>query len=277
VVKAFLKSGVMTTSGDREETHTGTPQGGILSPLMANIALSALDEHFDRQWRREVHTDYQRARRKRGGQGNWRLIRYCDDFVVMVSGLRHHAESVREEVACVLATLGLRLSPQKTRVVHLDEGFDFLGFHVQRRRKRGTQEQYVYTTPSKKAIQAIKGKVSAKTYRSTLNQPLDEVINTLNQMPAGWANYFRYAVSKAVFGQVDDHTWHRLVGWIHRKHKRIGWKELRRRFCLPGSWRIAYNGVAFTGASRVAVIRYRYRGSIIPSPWTPSRTTASSG
>jgi RNA-directed DNA polymerase len=81
LVKAFLKSGVMTTAGDREETWTGTPQGGILSPLLANIALSALDEHFDRQWQHEMGSDKRRARRRKNGLGNWRLIRYADDCV----------------------------------------------------------------------------------------------------------------------------------------------------------------------------------------------------
>ena len=143
LVKAFLKAGVMTTTGDREETTTGTPQGGPLSPLMANIALSALDEQFDRQWRKEMGTNYQRAKRIRNGLGNWRLIRFADDFVIMVSGERHHAEALREEVAAVLAPLGLRLSPDKTRVVHIDPGFDFLGLHIRRQRKRGTQKYYV--------------------------------------------------------------------------------------------------------------------------------------
>ena len=78
LVKAFLKSGVLTELGDREETLTGTPQGGILSPLLANIALSALDDHFDRQWQQAMGTAYQRAKRRRNGQGNWRLIRYAD-------------------------------------------------------------------------------------------------------------------------------------------------------------------------------------------------------
>ncbi|MEO9118899.1 MAG: reverse transcriptase domain-containing protein, partial [Solirubrobacteraceae bacterium] len=99
LVKAFLKAGVMTIDGDREETWTGTPQGGILSPLLANIALSALDEYFDRQWRQEMSTWRQRTKRKNAGQGNWKLIRFADDFVLMVSGDRHHAETLREEVA----------------------------------------------------------------------------------------------------------------------------------------------------------------------------------
>ena len=167
LVKAFLKSGVLTELGDREETLTGTPQGGILSPLLANIALSALDDHFDRQWQQEMGTKQQRANRRRNGQGNWRLFRYADDLVLMVSGDRRHAEALREEVAAVLAPLGLRLSPEKTRVVHIDEGFTFLGFDIRRQRKRGTQKYYVYTKPSRKAIASIKDKAKAKTYRST--------------------------------------------------------------------------------------------------------------
>jgi RNA-directed DNA polymerase len=279
LVKAFLKSGILNELGDREESLTGTPQGGILSPLLANIALSALDEHFDRQRRQEMGNDRQRAKRRRHGQGNWKLIRYADDFVLMVSGDRHHAETLREEVAAVLAPLGLRLSPEKTRVVHIDEGFDFLGFHIRRMRKRGTDKRYVYTTPSRKSIQSIKDKVSELTYRSTRHQSLAEVITSLNQALAGWANYFRYGVSKAVFGAVDHHAWGRLMRWTRRKYEgrhRLGMPEMKRRFCGKG-WRFAQGKVVFTGASSVTVKRYRYRGSNIPTPWTPAPAAASSG
>ncbi|MGH3197280.1 MAG: group II intron reverse transcriptase/maturase [Streptosporangiaceae bacterium] len=167
LVKAFLRSGVLTDLGDREETLTGTPQGGILSPLLANIALSALDDHFDRQWHQEMGSDGQRRKRRNSGQGNWKLIRYADDFVLMVHGERRHAEALREEVAAVLAPMGLRLSPEKTAVVHIDEGFTFPGFDIRRLRKRGTQKYYVCTKPSKKAIQAIKDKVRARTPQLT--------------------------------------------------------------------------------------------------------------
>jgi RNA-directed DNA polymerase len=278
LVRAFLKAGIMTESGEREHTPTGTPQGGILSPLLANIALSALDEHFTDQYRRDMGTVYQRRKRRKTGQGVWRLIRYCDDFVFVVYGERHHAEALREQVADVLAPLGLRLSLEKTRVVHVEvEGFDFLGFHIHRRRKRGTNKYYVYTTPSRKSVQAARDKVSAKTYRRTLNSSLDEVIVGLNRLLRGWAGYFRHGVSKAVFSQLDSHAWWRLVGWIRRKHPGLNWRQLRRRFCLRGSWKIAHNGVVFTGASSVAVTRYRYRGSAIPTPWTPTPATATCG
>jgi RNA-directed DNA polymerase len=279
LVKAFLKSGILTELGDREETITGTPQGGILSPLLANIALSALDDHFDQQWRQEMATAGQRRTRKRNGKASWRLVRYCDDFVLLVAGDRHHAEALREEVTAVLAPLGLRLAPEKTRVVHIDEGFTFLGFDIRRLRKRGTQKQYVYTTPSRKATQSIKDKVKAKTYRSTRHMDLDEMILSLNRTLVGWANYFRHGVSKAVFDAVDSHAWNRLMRWTRAKYAGktgLSMSQLRRRFCDQG-WRFAHNGVVFTGASSVAVTRYRYRGSNIPTPWTPNPAAATNG
>ena len=186
-VKAFLKSGILTELGTREETPAGTPQGAILSPLLANIALSTLDDHFDQQWQQEMSGDYQRAKRRRNGQGNWKLTRYADDFVLMVSGDRHHAEALRDEVSAVLAPVGLHLAPDKTRVAHIDEGFDFLGFHIRRMHKRGTQKRYVYTIPSRKAIRSIMDKVSTKTHRSTRHQDLDKLIQSLNRCLNGWA------------------------------------------------------------------------------------------
>ena len=280
LVKAFLKSGIFTEPGSREETLTGTPQGGILSPLLANIALSALDDHFDQQWQQQMGTKWRRERRKKNGQGNWRLVRYCDDFVLMVAGDRHHAEALREEVSAVLASLGLRLAPEKTQVVHIEhEGFTFLGFDIRKMRKRGSSKYHVYTTPSKKAIASIKDKVKAKTYRSTRHMNLDQVIRSLNRLLAGWANYFRYGVSKAVFYAIDYFAWSRLMRWTRAKYAGrtgLSMKELRRRFCDKG-WRFAHNGVVFTGASSVAVNRYRHRGSNIPTPWTPKPAAATTG
>ncbi len=176
----------------------------------------------------------------------------------------------------MLAPLGLRLAPEKTAVVHISEGFDFLGFRIRQMRKRGTSKHYVYTTPSRKAIQSARDKVRAKTYRSTRHMDLAELLTSLNQMLRGWANYFRYGVSKATFSAIDHFTWGRLMRWIRAKYKGrtgLSMKELRRRFCDEG-WRFACNGVVFTGASSVAVTRYRYRGATIPTPWTPRQVTA---
>ena len=173
------------------------------------------------------------ARRRRQGLPNYRLVRYADDFVVMVKGTREHAEALRDEVAEVLAPLGLRLSAEKTMVTHIDEGFDFLGFRIQRKRQRGTAKRYVYTYPSKKALASVKDKVRALT-RGRTHQPLDALLHRLNPVLRGWANYFRHGVSKDL--QLPRRL-HLAAGvcWLRRKHPGLNWKKLRRRY-LPGWW-----------------------------------------
>ncbi|MFJ3039063.1 group II intron reverse transcriptase/maturase [Streptomyces tendae] len=264
LVKAYLKAGVMH-HGIARDTPTGTPQGGILSPLLANIALTALDEHFHVRWHTRMGTSWQRGKRRKIGTGNWRLVRYADDFVVLVSGPAHRAEALREQVAEVPAPLGLRLPPEKTRVVHIDDGFDFLGHHIRRRRKRGTNKLVVHTRPSKKAIKAVKDRVSERTYRHTQNQSLATLLEGLNRTMTGWATYFRHGAAKRTFNAVDHHAWHRVAIWLRRKHG-IPSCQLK-GFCDQG-WRFADSGTVFLGASSVMIERYRYRGARIPTPWT---------
>ena len=148
LVRAFCKAGILTEAGQVQDTITGTPQGGILSPLLANIALSALDEHFAEAWQQTMGTNAQRRTRKARGLARYRLVRYADDFVVMVAGTRADAQALKGEAAAVLAPMGLRLSEAKTRITHIDEGLDFLGYRMQRHRQRGTAKRYVYTYPS---------------------------------------------------------------------------------------------------------------------------------
>ena len=180
------------------DTITGTPQGGILSPLLANIALSVLDDHFAEAWEAMGNSSSRRQARRRKGLATYRLVRYADDFVVLVSGDRAHAEALRDEVAGVLRPMGLRLSEPKTRIVHIDEGFDFLGFRIQRHQKRGTGKRFVYTYPSKKALASIKAKVRTLT-RGATDQSLTVLLHRLNPAIRGWTNYFRHGVSKATF------------------------------------------------------------------------------
>jgi RNA-directed DNA polymerase len=265
LVKAFLKAGILAEDGAERDTITGTPQGGILSPLLANIALSVLDEHFDQAWQ-AMGAAHDRRQRRRHGLANYRPIRYADDFVVVVAGTRAHAEGVCEAVAAVLAQVGLRLSAAKTRIVHIDEGFDFLGFRIQRQRKRGTAKRYVYTYPSKKALAAVKAKVRALT-RGATDHSLAALCHRLNPVLRGWTAYFRYGASKATFHTLRHYTWRRVVGWLRRKRPRGTWKQLRRRYLyLPGWWP-ADGAASLLDPSAVTVTRYRYRGAQIPSPW----------
>jgi RNA-directed DNA polymerase len=269
LVKAFLKAGVLTEGGDREETWTGTPQGGILSPLLANIALSALDEHLTRAWEQggEMATTYKRWRRRRAGLPNWRLVRYADDFVVMVDGERDDVQALHEDITGVLAPLGLRFSPAKTRIVHLSEGFDFLGFRLQRRRKRGSNKWYVYTFIADRPIRQLKDKIRALTNRTSQQDPGDALIR-LNQIMRGWANYFKHAVAKTILKSLAHFTWCRVISWWMVLH-RWRWTDVRRRFTdRNGRWsRPSADGVELFDLGTVAITRYRYRGDKIPSPW----------
>jgi RNA-directed DNA polymerase len=273
LVKAFLKAGILTEDGHRKDSDTGTPQGGILSPLLANIALSGLDDHFADAWE-AMGTSDQRERRRRRGQANYRLVRYADDWVVMVAGTRAHAEGLRKEAAAVLAPMGLSLSEAKTKVVHIDEGFDFLGFRIQRRRKRGTGKRFVYTYPSKKALGSIIDKVRALTRRSS-HRTLADLLRRLNPVVRGWCNFFRHGVSKRTFSYLDEFIWRRVTSWLRKRHVGVNWKVLRRRFLTarPG-WRPAEDGVVLFQAQKVTVSRYRWRANRIPTPWAGLTTEA---
>ncbi len=274
LVKAFLRAGILGEDAIRRDTIAGTPQGGILSPLLANIALAALDEHFTRKWE-ALGSEYRRSKHRHAGGAVCRFVRYADDFVVMVSGTRDHAEGLRDEVAAVLAPMGLRLSEEKTRVCHIDEGFDFLGFRIQRKRQRGTNQQRVYTYPSRTALASIRDKVRTLTRRSW-HRNLATLLRRLNPVLRGWCNYFRHGVSKRSFSYLDNFAWRRIVGWLRKRHAGLSWGTLRRRH-LP-NWEISDEGVEMFRPRAVAVIRYRYRHARIPTPWAsepgPSRPAA---
>jgi RNA-directed DNA polymerase len=244
---------------------------GVVSPLLANIALSVLDEHFVALWKSYGKWPEQRTRRRRNGLPTCRLVRYADDFVVMVSGTCAHAEALQEEAATVLAPVGLRLSEEKTAVVHIDEGFDFLGFRIQRQHRRGTEKAFVYTWPSKKALASVKAKVRTIS-RQGLNQPLADLLRRLSAVLRGWTNYFRHGVSKATFNYLRAIVWQRVIRWLRRKHSHASWKQLRHRH-LDGWWPGDGDVVLFDPAA-VTVTRYRYRGAVIPSPWERTTTLA---
>jgi RNA-directed DNA polymerase len=270
LVKAFLKAGVLREDGARRETITGTPQGGILSPLLANVALSVLDEHFHQKWE-ALGPYWTRAKRRSAGEPVMKLVRYADDFVVMVHGDRAAAEALRSEVSAVLAPIGLRLSEEKTRVCHIDEGFDFLGWRVQRRSWRGRDgAKALYTYPSKKALASVVDKVRRLTRRAQ-HRTLADLLHRLNPVLRGWCNYFRHGVSSRSFHYVDHFAFWRIVGWLRKRHLGLNMHTLVRRF-LPG-WRIHDGGIDMFRPRQVAIARYRYRGARIPTPWA-SATTA---
>ena len=240
-----------------------------MSPLIFNVAMSALDEHLHRPWKPggAMKTPSQRARRRARGLPNWRTVRYADDFVVLVHGTQADVETLREEIARVLAPLGLRLSPAKTRIVHMSEAFDFLGFRIQWKRKRGTNKWHVYTFIADRPVRSLKAKIRALTNKTSQQDPRSVLIR-LNQIMRGWANYFKHAVCKHTLGNLAHFAWTRVIRWLRTLH-RWKWKDVRRAFTTPqGRWKpITADGIELLDLQTVPVSRYRYRGGTIPSPW----------
>jgi RNA-directed DNA polymerase len=275
LVKAFLKAGILSEEGLDRDTHTGTPQGGILSPLLANIALSVLDEHFHRRWEAfSIGTRFPGQRRKRlrqAGGATYKLVRYADDFVVMVNGAEHHARALWTEIADLLRPMGLTLAPDKTRVVNIQDGFDFLGWRIQRRRKAGTAGKLVtYTYPSKKSLARIVGKVRIITRRSASPyRSLEQLLRHLNAVVRGWCNYFRHGVSAATYGYLYFYQWQKVTRWLRKRHPKLGWRTIQRRY-LTGypAHRPEENGILLFNPQEIVIERYRWRGYTIPTPWT---------
>lgn len=190
--------------------------------------------------------------------------------MVLVHGTEQHAMAARTEVAHVLAPLGLRLSEQKTRVVHMDAGFDFLGWRIQRRTKAGTTRKTIYTYPSKKSLHAIIGKIRFVTRRSgSPHASLEALLRHLNPVVRGWCQYFRHGVSSATFGYLYHYTWYAVGRWLRARHPRLGWRTLRRRY-LTGypAHRPEENGIVLYNPQEIVIERYRWRGYTIPTPWT---------
>jgi group II intron reverse transcriptase/maturase len=208
LLRSWLRVGVLE-DGTVTDTVAGTPQGSPISPLLANVALHVLDEVWQRQhWRLGV------------------LVRYADDLVV-ICPTRQRAEQARRRVSVILAPLGLRLNPDKTRIACLTrgaEGFDFLGFHhhkVESFRWRG--HWYLQRWPSKRAMASIRAKVRAATDRRFGGTPWAIVVANLNQVLRGWTAYFRYGNSARKFEDIDVYVHERLAILASRKHGLPGW------------------------------------------------------
>jgi len=227
LLRAFLAAGVMKETGRLAATVTGTPQGGIISPLLANIYLSALDRHFEQVWKHQTRyigcSTYYRKR----GMATYRLVRYADDFVILVRGTREQAEAVRDEAARVLRDeLEMELSEEKTFVTHVDDGFDFLGHRI--RRIAWHRNKLAFTYPAKRSVEAIKYKVKNLTTRTTTHLSLRALLLHVNSVLPGWATYFRYDASKRTLAYVDSFAWWRVFRWLRKKHPRRNIRYLQR-------------------------------------------------
>jgi len=207
LVRLWLKGGVLE-DGVRSATEIGSPQGGVISPLLANIYLHVLDMYWSERY---------------AGLGE--LVRYADDFVIICRTQRK-AEEALKMVEQVMDRLKLKLHPTKTRVVDMgQEGFDFLGFHFHKLKSKKTQKLLPYMWPSQKAMKAVREKIRQITTRKRLSNPLEEVIKYLNRVIRGWRNYFGTGNSSRQLQGLDYYVEHRIRRWVNSSKGKRKWKE----------------------------------------------------
>jgi RNA-directed DNA polymerase len=219
LIRQWLQAGVLE-DGIVQTTVAGTPQGGVISPLLSNIYLHLLDEVWTR---RCAHLGT--------------LVRYCDDFVVMCRRAQD-CEEAQRRIEHILGRLGLQLHPDKTRRVALaagQEGFDFLGCHLRKRmsgrlwEQRRVRRYYLHRWPSKRAMNRVRQRVRELTLRGRCHQDLRDVIATLNPVLRGWGQYFRTGNASRQFNAVDSYVVRRLRSLrIKRKGRHLGPGEILR-------------------------------------------------
>ncbi len=207
VVRRWLKAGVVEL-GHYQETMEGTPQGGVISPLLANIALDGMERLFHSEWRTGTAI---RPAMRIGANRGISLIRYADDFVVTAPSQEVLETYVRPKLEGFLAERGLTLSEAKTRIVHIDAGFNFLGFTIRRFKGR------VLTKPQKEKVQAHIRRLKTIVVEHQ-QAPQETLVKRLNPIIRGWCEYYRYGVSSRTFGRVGHHLWLMLWHWAQRRH-----------------------------------------------------------
>jgi RNA-directed DNA polymerase len=208
LIRLWLEAGVLE-DGVRNTTEIGSPQGGVISPLLANIYLHVLDMYWAERY-----------------SPLGRLIRYADDFVIICSTQRD-AQTALQTIKQIMGILKLTLHPTKTRVVDIgQDGFDFLGFHFHKKKSKKSNKLLPYNWPAPKAMKAVRSKIHFITGRMRLSNTLAEVIKYLNRVIRGWRNYFRIGNCTLKFQQLDRYIRYRLEQWVRSKQGSRGhWNE----------------------------------------------------
>jgi RNA-directed DNA polymerase len=229
VLSGWLKAGYVE-SGKLFPTEAGTPQGGIASPTIANIALDGLEATLAESFSRTAASL---------NQLRVRLVRFADDFIITGNSRELLEREVKPCVEAFLAARGLELSQEKTKITHISEGFDFLGQHVRK------YDGKFLIKPSAKNVKAFLDKVR-ETIRANRSTKQETLIDLLNPMIRGWANYHRHVVAKRTYAAVDSHIWQALWRWARRRHpnKSCGW--VRRKYF----WTLDHQHWVFATAAR---------------------------
>jgi RNA-directed DNA polymerase len=227
----FLRAGVMERKLFKDTTQ-GAPQGGILSPLLANVYLHELDKFMERY---TGLSENMKAARRDKGLGNYHYVRYADDFVILTNGDKAHALSIRDEVQMFLTSeLRIELSMEKTKITHVNDGFDFLGFHVRRTTAGNGEKRLKILVPPKKA-KAHLDKLKAVFALSSTSDSVIAKIKAANRIISGWCRYYQFTSQPSKsFANLEHRTYWLAIQWLATKFK-IPYTEAVPRFqCADG-------------------------------------------
>jgi len=212
----FLRAGVIY-KGEFSETLTGTPQGGIVSPLLANIYLHELDRYMESTYLNLGQ--YARRRQWEQGKSNFLYVRYADDFVVFCNGTKAEALAMKEELKGTLSNMGLTLSEEKTKVTHITKGFDFLGYRIIRSIETKGQMIPKVLIPAE-AIKQFQYKVRGMLAPNTSNESYSAKIIALNGLIRGWCEYYRSTSSPQWgFREIERKLYWDMAHWLGKKYK----------------------------------------------------------
>lgn len=258
----FLKAGVMERKLFKP-TERGVPQGGVLSPLLANIYLHELDKYMEEKY--TGLSQYERVKRRRQGKANFIYARYADDFVVMANGTRKQAEAMKEELYLFLRQkLRLRLSKEKTEVTHLNNGFTFLGIRIHRKRGGRGKKVTGLLIPDE-ALARVRAKIIRATDRSTHADSVKTKIIALNRIIEGWCQYYRYTGKATTqFSKLEYVVFWQMAHWLGRKF-RISMPEVMRRYRRDNTF--AVGTYYLKQATSIKTRRYR-KPCKKPNPYT---------
>jgi RNA-directed DNA polymerase len=219
IIRQWLKAGYIDKNVFYD-TEAGTPQGGVISPLLANVALHGMEKALEIE--RDKHGYIKRKCRHA-------VIRYADDFVVFCETKRE-AEKVIETLKEWLKRRGLELSEEKTRIVHITEGFNFLGFNVRQYKKPNTKQGYkLLIKPSKESVKKIRKRLKQE-WRSLSGSNAKDAVIKLNPIIRGWANYFRIKVASKTFSSLDYFMYRRAYRYAKKNHSSKTGKWLARKY-----------------------------------------------
>lgn len=230
LIKQWLKAGYMEDNVE-QRTERGTPQGGVVSPLLANIALHGMEKALGIVWAPRQSKEGRpelKARRMTPRS----VIRYADDFIVCCES-REDAERCQDILRGWLKERGLSFSEEKTRIVHSSEGFDFLGFNIRHYTTHRTRSgKVLLIKPSKDAVRTIKAKLR-EMWRTSHSQRVDVLIGRLNRLIRGWSNYYRHACSAVIFKALDHYMLQLALRWTKQRHPNFLVKRRVRMYFGP--------------------------------------------